>query len=179
VGNQNQLRSFGPVVLTHLDAAYNLARWLVRDAGTAEDAVHEACMYASRSFASFRGESARAWLLGFVRETCYSRLGPHAITDDEDLVDLHHVDDGQGSMHRYDALRIDRALAALPATWRECVVLRDMEGLSYQDMAGIIDVPVSTVMSRLVRARHALRRDCTIDTTASVDDAIGRRTSCG
>jgi RNA polymerase sigma-70 factor (ECF subfamily) len=172
VDNRHQPRNFEQVMLAHLDDAYNLARWLMRDAPAAGDAVLEACGAAARSFAAFRGPSHRAWLLGLVREACHARLSHEA--RDEDRTTPAADPDAQW-VHRPDPVAVDGALADLPATWRECVVLRDLHGLSYADMASIIDVPVGTVMTRLTHARRALQCACA---TGPFATATGGHRAC-
>lgn len=160
-------------MLPHLDAAHNLARWLVRDPSIAEDVVQDAYERAYKYFAAFRGGSGRAWLLQIVRNAAYSTLkaerrrmevslssGTRA--DDEDGVDMDIPDSSPGPeatlARRLDLAALDEALNALPVTWRECLILREVEALSYKEMALIMDVPIGTVMSRLARARQALQR---------------------
>jgi RNA polymerase sigma factor (sigma-70 family) len=164
---------FEQVILPHLDAAYNLARWLVRDPSTAEDVVQDAYERALKYFGSFRGGEGRAWLLQIVRNTAYSTLKAErrgmevflnsgTRSDDEDDVDLDVPDSSPGPevtlLHRQDLAALDEALNALPVAWRECLILREVEALSYKEIARIMDVPVGTVMSRLARARQALQR---------------------
>jgi RNA polymerase sigma-70 factor (ECF subfamily) len=172
---ENQVRhgNFEQVILPHLDAAYNLARWLVREPSIAEDVVQDAYERAYKYFAAFRGGSGRAWLLQIVRNAAYSTLkarrrrmevsvsgGTRA--DDEDGVDMDIPDSSPGPeatlARRQDITALDKALAALPVAWRECLILREVEALSYKEMALIMDVPIGTVMSRLARARQALQR---------------------
>src|SRR6202795_3071204 len=165
---------FEQVMLPHLDAAYNLARWLVRDPSIAEDVVQDAYQRACHYFAAFRGLSGRAWLLQIVRNAAYSTLkarrrgmevslssGTRAA--DEDGVDMDMPDPSPGPeatlAQRQDLVALDDALNALPVAWRECVILREVEALSYKEMARIMDVPIGTVMSRLSRARQALQRE--------------------
>jgi RNA polymerase sigma-70 factor (ECF subfamily) len=152
-------------ILPHLDSAYNLARWLMRDADAAEDVVQDACLRAIQYFGSFRGGDARAWLLQIVRRTGYERLrarrtGAEVSLGEDTGMDV--PDPGPGPEATYamqqDMARLDAALAALPAELRECLVLRELEQLSYQDIARITEVPVGTVMSRLWRARQLLMR---------------------
>jgi RNA polymerase sigma factor (sigma-70 family) len=150
VNTEDPLQTSGQALLPQLDAAYNLARWLVRDASLAEDAVREGYLRAARSFSSPRrsdGACGRTWLLGFVRESCHARL-------DRDSAE--RFDAPTDAVGRRDGNGIDAALAALPVPWRECIVLHDIEGLSYADLARVVDVPLGTVMARLVDARRAL-----------------------
>jgi len=164
---------FKQIMLPHLDAAYGLARWLVRDPSTAEDVVQEAILRALRYFASFRGSSGRAWLLQIVRNVAYSHLKTQrsrmevALDGGTDAagdrgIDMDVPDPGVGPettmMHRQELDRIGKALGVLPAKLRECVVLRELQELSYKDIAQITGVPIGTVMSRLSRARQALSK---------------------
>jgi RNA polymerase sigma-70 factor, ECF subfamily len=160
---------FETLVLPHLDAAYNLARWLLRDDSAAEDAVQEASMRAFRYIDSLRGDDARAWLLGIVRNTCFTVL--ERKRNDPDLVEF---DDAEfeaalGAAERSTSdpaalleqrnLRalVDAALRALSPVLREVIVLREFEDLEYAQIAKIIAAPVGTVMSRLSRARAELK----------------------
>jgi RNA polymerase sigma factor (sigma-70 family) len=156
-------RRFAELTLPHLAAAYNLARWLTRDDHDAEDVVQEAYLRAYRYFDAFRGGEARAWLLGVVRNTGRTWLKrnrppePPAPFDEE----LHGAtaDDPAGPFLRgADRELLRRALEELPADFREAVVLREMEGLSYKEIAAVTGVPAGTVMSRLARGRERLRR---------------------
>ena len=159
------MERFDAIVLPHLDAAYNLARYLVRDPQDAEDVVQEACLRAIRHFSGFRGGDGRAWLLAIVRNACFTQLrrrraGGERVEFDEEL----HGDAGEGSGPEADLVRtlearsVDEALSQLPAEFREVVVLRELEELSYKEIAGIVGVPIGTVMSRLARARQRLSR---------------------
>ncbi|WP_051378653.1 sigma-70 family RNA polymerase sigma factor [Derxia gummosa] len=161
------LKRFERLALPHLDAAYNLARWLTRNDSDADDVVQEAVLRALRYFAAFRGDNARAWLLQIVRNTCFSWLAenrPAVIVplDEDDArwrdqpapaCDEPHARVLRGA----DRARINAALAALPVAYREVIVLRELEDLSYRDIATIADLPVGTVMSRLARGRALLR----------------------
>jgi RNA polymerase sigma-70 factor (ECF subfamily) len=177
------LRDFEQVVLPHLDAAHNLARWLVRDPPTAEDVVQDAVMRAWKYFASFRGGSVRAWLLQIVRNTAYSCIrtrrraaevllssGERAGRDedaDEEGVDLQLLDPRPGPeatlIYRQNLAVLDQALSALPTALRECLILRELEMFSYKEIARITSVPIGTVMSRLACAREALRNEASAD----------------
>ncbi len=160
---------FERAVLPHLDAAYNLARWLVGDATLAQDVVQDAVMRALSYFGSFRGGDARAWLLRIVRNTAYTALaarrrGGTASLDavgrngEAPALQVHDpADDPEAALaRREDAAQLDRALAALPLELRECLVLRELQELSYKEIGHVTGVPVGTVMSRLWRARQAL-----------------------
>jgi RNA polymerase sigma factor (sigma-70 family) len=163
---------FDRLVLPHLDAAYNLARWLARDPQTAQDIVQDACLRALRFFDGFRGEDARPWLLAIVRNTFFSSLKRRG---NEDLHANVEAEAGTGIpmwgegnegeqdplvalLRKADRDRIDRALARLPLEFREVVILRELEDLSYKEIAEVVAVPVGTVMSRLSRGRKLLAR---------------------
>jgi RNA polymerase sigma-70 factor, ECF subfamily len=152
-------------MLPHLDAAYNLARWLVRDATAAEDVVQIAMVRALSHFSSFRGENPRAWLLAIVRNSAYSWMQARQ-RDPEPLAEETHerylaiADPGPDPeallRSAEDHAHLGRLLAALPPELRECLVLRELEEMSYQEIAEITAVPIGTVMSRLWRARRIL-----------------------
>jgi len=155
-------------VLPHLDAAYNLARWLTRNDQDAEDAVQEACLRAFRFFGSFRGGDARNWLLKIVRNTCYTQLQNNqpqeiATTFDEEI---HSEKSGSMNpetllMRSGDSHLLRQALEELPMKFREVLVLRELEELSYREIAEVSNVPQGTVMSSLSRARERLRQSLT------------------
>jgi RNA polymerase sigma-70 factor (ECF subfamily) len=162
-----QSRRFEALVLPHLDAAYNLARWLAGNDQDAQDVVQEAVLRALRYFGSFRGDSARPWLLQIVRHTCFAWIKRNRPAD---MVALDDDDESAGAWQEsspdepYAALvrgderaQVNQALAQLPVAFREVLVLREMEDLSYREIAAIADVPVGTVMSRLARARNLMR----------------------
>ncbi|TPG55704.1 sigma-70 family RNA polymerase sigma factor [Roseomonas nepalensis] len=161
-------QDFGEVVLTHLDAAYSLARWLVRDPHLAEDIVQEAVLRGLSYFASFRGEDGRAWLMRIVRNTAYTMLATRRRADagmdrnealnGEAVLNLPDPGEGPDAAlgRKEDTERLERALSALPVELRECLILKELEELSYKEIAQITGVPIGTVMSRLWRARRAL-----------------------
>ncbi len=164
-------RRFQQMALPHLDAAYNLARWLSGNANDADDIVQEAFMRAFRFFDSFRGDTARPWLLAIVRRTWYTEWQRRASSrevgafDDEiDRVEEMTIDgwgtspsDPQALLIREeDARLVHEALAQLPVEFREMLILRELEDMSYRDIAIIADLPIGTVMSRLARARRKL-----------------------
>ena len=155
--------SFGELALPHLDAAYTLARHLVRDATVAEDVVQDAFVKALTYFGSFRGENFRAWLLRIVRNAAYDQLrasrgGIDVSLDADDAFDPPDPAEGPEATlsRKQDARRLADALAALPVTLRECLVLREIEELSYHEIGQVTGVPIGTVMSRLWRARRLL-----------------------
>jgi RNA polymerase sigma-70 factor (ECF subfamily) len=188
--NRGRHGDFEQIMLPHLDAAHNLARWLVRDPSMAEDIVQDAYERAWKYFATFRGGSGRAWLLQIVRNSAYSTLkaqrrrmevslssGMHAA--DEDGVDMDIPDsspDPEAALaQRQDFAALEDALNALPVAWRECLILREVEALSYKEMARIMDVPIGTVMSRLSRARQALQRQMIGDGHQGIAPKNGER----
>jgi len=161
-------RGFEAVILPHLDAAYNLARWLTRNSADADDVVQEAMLRAATYFSGFRGTNPRAWLLQIVRNVAYASKN---LMRGAALVPL--PGDGEGTaqmpeladpgddpetalMRRDDARRVTRLLASLPAELRETMVLREIEELSYKEIAQITEAPIGTVMSRLSRGRKLL-----------------------
>ncbi len=152
-------------VLPHLDAAYNLARWLVRDPASAEDVVQEAMLRALRYHAGLRGE-AKPWLLQIVRNVAYAAIATRRkaaempFDDDERRAPADPADDPEMALARHqERQHLDAALAALPDELRECLVLRELEALSYKEIAQVTGVAIGTVMSRLWRARRALQAD--------------------
>lgn len=153
------------MVLPHLDAAYNLARWLAGNDHDAEDIVQEASLRAFRFAGGFRGGSSRSWLLTIVRNTAYTWLRknrPTPIMDigDEELAEIEDPTALAGDvalLQSADAGRLRAALEQLPVEFREAMVLRELEGCSYKEIAEVADVPIGTVMSRLARARKQLQ----------------------
>jgi RNA polymerase sigma-70 factor (ECF subfamily) len=153
---------FAHAVLPHLDAAYRLAHWLVRDRSAAEDVVQDALVRAMTYFGTYRGADARAWLLQIVRNTAYSRLA-HRSGQEAPLDDAAETpdpaDDPEAALARTETVtNLAGAVEALPTELRECLVLRELEEMSYRDIARVTGVPTGTVMSRLWRARRALLR---------------------
>lgn len=155
---------FEQAVLPHLNAAYNLARWLTRNDHDAEDVVQDAYLRALRFFDGFRGDDARAWLLAIVRNTCYDFLRshrPHELTEAFDE-EVHTMADANQSpeaivLSRANQEMVRQALEMLPLAWREVIVLRELEGLSYKQIADTAGIKIGTVMSRLARARARLQ----------------------
>jgi len=150
--------------LPHLDAAYNLARWIMRNDADADDVVQDACLRALRFIGGLRGNDGKVWLLKIVRNTCYSRFArdrrrDHETEFDEDLHSPVEVPDPeQLLLNSRDGEAINRALDELPEEFREVVVMRELEGLSYKEIAEVASVPLGTVMSRLARARKRLQQ---------------------
>lgn len=156
---------FEQVVLPHLDSAYNLARWLIRNDHDAEDVVQEAYLRALKSFDGFRGGDSRAWLLTIVRNSCYTWLRQNRMDDltttfDEEIhtAEEHSPTPEALLLASADTRLVQEALEALPPEFREVIVLRELEGMSYNDIAGLCEIPVGTVMSRLARARRRLQQ---------------------
>jgi RNA polymerase sigma-70 factor (ECF subfamily) len=160
-------RRFEVLALPHLNAAYNLARWLTHNDHDAQDVVQEAFERAMRYIGTFRGDNARAWLLQTVRNTCFTwmkenRPAERMFLDDADD-DAHELaapasDEPPAlAMRKADRQQINQAMANLPVAYREVLVLRELEELAYNDIARIADIPVGTVMSRLARARGLMR----------------------
>jgi RNA polymerase sigma-70 factor (ECF subfamily) len=161
--------SFERLVLPHLDAAYNLARWLMRDGAAAEDVLQEAMVRALTYFSGFKGVNPRAWLLQIVRNTAYGSRALNRgvetmpLGDDDKAPELvASGDDPETALLRARECRQVRALvAALPIELRETLVLREFEELSYKDIAEATQTPIGTVMSRLWRARQMLAQAAT------------------
>jgi RNA polymerase sigma-70 factor (ECF subfamily) len=153
-------RVFEETVLPHLDAAFNYARWLTRDDAEAEDVVQDACVRAMRFFSSLRDDDARAWLFAIVRNTWYSRVSRRAETLPLDETTDEPADaalDPEARLLQQRAVgRVREALEQLPVDFREVLVLREIEGMSYKEIAAVVRVPIGTVMSRLARARDRL-----------------------
>ena len=162
-------QAFETLVMPHLDAAYNLARWLLRSDQAAEDAVQEASMRAFRYIDSLRGQDARPWLLGIVRNTCFTALerarsGPQQVEFDDAQFEaaLGEAERSQSDpaaqlQRQRTRVQVDAAIRALSPPLREVIVLREFEDLDYAQIAKIVAIPVGTVMSRLSRAREKLR----------------------
>src|SRR4029077_13887989 len=165
---QNTLARFEEVILPHLAAAYNLARWLARNDHDAEDLVQEAYLRAFKSFDSFHGGDGRGWILAIVRNTCYSWLRQNRnqelaqVFDEEVHTVEHHSRSPEAVLLQgADAQLLRDALERLPVEFREILVLRELEGMSYREIADLAGIPVGTVMSRLARGRERLQRQLT------------------
>jgi RNA polymerase sigma-70 factor (ECF subfamily) len=159
-----ELVSFEEAMLPHLDAAHNLARWLLRNEQDAQDVVQEAYLRAFKSFSGFHGSNGRAWLLTIVRNTSYTLLKKNraiALTTTFDE-EIHASGDPSASPativeHAENAELIKNAMEELPAEFREILTLRHQENLSYNEIGEILKIPIGTVMSRLARARSKLK----------------------
>ena len=169
-----QVLEFNRVILPHLDGAYNLARYLTRDAALAEDAVQDAMLRAFRAFGQFRGGSSRAWLFTIVRNCCRTAqagrggamslvIHESSLGEDGAAQMANHPDDRptpEEEVQRKDTIgRVREAVEAIPEPFREAVVLRDLEELSYAEIAEVTGVPIGTVMSRLARGRAILAKE--------------------
>ena len=169
---QNRAEQFQRAVLPHLNAAYNLARWLCRNDHDAEDIVQEATLRAFRFFDGFHGEDARAWLLAIVRNTTYTWLQQnrghesntsfdeefHSLQEGGSVTLLNQADSNPEAILARDDDKglVNRALEMLPVEFREVLVLRELEELSYKEISSVAGIPMGTVMSRLARARRLL-----------------------
>ena len=161
---EHEVASFEETMLPHMDAAHNLAKWLLRNEEDAQDVVQEAYLRAFKSFGGFHGSNGRAWLLTIVRNTSYTLLKKNRAVDltttfDEEIHVSSHESVSPATIleHSEDAERIREAMNELPAEFREILTLRHQEGLSYKEIADIAEIPPGTVMSRLARARAKLR----------------------
>lgn len=164
-------QGFEAVALSHLNAVYNLARWLVRDEQVAQDMVQEAYLRALKFHDGLRGADMRPWLLGIVRNTCYTwlknnRHGEQVEFDEERDSATHESAFGRAENNpealllcKQESARVNQAIAALPPLFREVLVLRELEELSYDEIAVVAGIPAGTVMSRLARARAMLRTE--------------------
>jgi RNA polymerase sigma-70 factor (ECF subfamily) len=160
----NAAANFDQTILPHLDAAYNLARWLIGNERDAEDVTQEACLRAFKFFSGFRGGDARAWLLTIVRRSAWTwlrsnRRHEETVEFDEEL---HGGEDLSANpevslIRAGDVESVRQAIALLPPVFREALVLRELEGCSYKEIADIAGVPIGTVMSRITRARRQLQ----------------------
>lgn len=164
----NSISSFEQVILIHLKAAHNLARYLCGNDDDASDLVQESCLKAYRFYNGFRGENGKAWLLTIVRNTFYSDLRQKKIKS-VDIVFNEEIHDTGSDETNPETLLINeetvqlvkQMLEKLPLEYREIVILREMEGFSYKEIAGISNIPIGTVMSRLARARKFLQKGVT------------------
>lgn len=169
MGDKDNRMRFEEAILPHLDAAYNLARWLARNDEDARDVVQEACIRAFRFIGSLRGQQAKPWLLAIVRNVYFTTAAHrHAAESyDEDLHGGAGLEQWGGTvpgdpvvaaLQRADQALVQHALEALPLEFREALVLRELEGLSYKEIAQVAEIPIGTVMSRLARGRELLKQ---------------------
>jgi RNA polymerase sigma-70 factor (ECF subfamily) len=161
---------FEDQILVHLDAAYNLARWITRDAVTARDAVQDGCLRAFRAFDRMQGPNARSWFLAVIRNACLDLLREQRrrVAEEQYDDDLHaseaaterggSVTPEEIAARASDAQWLRNCIDALPREYREVIVLRELEELSYKEISAIVDIPIGTVMSRLARGRGLLQR---------------------
>jgi RNA polymerase sigma-70 factor (ECF subfamily) len=163
---KNQLSLYEEALLPHLGAAYNLARWIMGNDQDAEDMVQEAYLRAYQYFGSYQGGNSRSWLLTIVRNTCYTWLrqnrSQELSLDLEDEIftsDSEALDPESLFQHSLDHQLVRRALEKLPVEYRELIVLRELEGMAYKEIALMTKIPIGTVMSRLARGRQRLK-DC-------------------
>ncbi len=164
MNTENKLARFEKCILPHLDAAYNLARWLTRNNHDAQDVVQEACLRAYKFFAGFRGEDGRSWLLRIVRNVFYTWLqkNPRDLAMAGDGLEALNVEsDSAGPdvllLKEAEGAALHRAIEEIPVEFREVLIMRELEGMSYKEIADVAGVPMGTVMSRLARARRLLR----------------------
>ena len=190
--DQSKVGRFEEIALPHLGAAYNLARWLIHNDTDAQDIVQEAYLRAFKFFTGYHGGDSRSWLLTIVRNTCYTWLQQNRvlrsadpIEDKLDELGMDHSDPEVLLLQSLDSQIVREALQELPVEFREVVVLREMEGFSYKEIANVIDIPIGTVMSRLKRGRNKLHallvsrmgKETSIELprNARVDSRVSRR----
>ena len=164
----DERQRFEAQVLPHLDAAYRFARWLSSMPGHADDVVQDAMLRAFRGFAAFRGDDARAWLFAIVRNCHITALAQQRRRATEPLPDepadraepiAAEAGPEVEALRRDDNRALNKLLAALPVEYREVLILRELEDLNYRDIAAVANIPIGTVMSRLARARAALKSE--------------------
>jgi RNA polymerase sigma factor (sigma-70 family) len=177
---QEKIGRFEEQISPHLKSAYNLAKWLTRSHEDAEDIVQEAFLRAFSAFEGFRGEDAKPWLLTIVRNSSMTLLKRNRNTRatlgfEESLQDQseHPPDPEEILMMSCDRQQVRQALEQLPLDFREAIVLREMEGLSYKEISSTIGVPLGTVMSRLSRGRDWLRRILSTPTPVKSEKGAG------
>ena len=166
VEEQEKLERFEQSIMPQMNAAYNLARWLVGNDTDAQDIVQEAFLRAFKFFGGFRGGDSRSWLLRIVRNSSYDWLRRQRRPEVETAFDeeVHGIETDAPApdtalLEKADKELVHRALEALPLEHREVMIMRELEGLSYKEIADVADLPIGTVMSRLARAREQLRRN--------------------
>jgi len=170
LGQTTETARFAETALPHLDAAYNLARWLTRDPGDAADVVQEAMLRALKFFGGFRGGNGKSWLLAIVRNAAFDWMKANRpaevmnfTSDPDGENEIENVPSGGDNpehalIRATERAQLDALIEALPAEFRECLILRELEDLSYKEIAAVVGVPIGTVMSRLARARALIQR---------------------
>jgi RNA polymerase sigma-70 factor (ECF subfamily) len=162
INPESRLRLFEEIVLPHLNAAYNLARWLTRNEPDAQDVVQEACLRAFRFFDSYKGGDGKSWLLEIVRNTCFTwrrrekRNLTTVVFDEAAHTSSVYPNQEEGLIHAADRTVLQNCIERLPEAFREVLVMRDLEEMSYRQIAEVAGIPTGTVMSRLSRARKRL-----------------------
>lgn len=171
----DQQARFEDTIMPHLDAAYNLARWLTRNEHDAQDVVQEAFLRAFKFFGGFHGGNSRSWLLSIVRNTAYTWLQKNRKPELATVFDekIHDVEAAASNpellvVRNADHQQLMKAIEELPLEFREAIVLRELEGMSYKEIADMVDVPIGTVMSRLARARKQLQQSLSRPATSGV-----------
>jgi RNA polymerase sigma-70 factor (ECF subfamily) len=182
LSDQPKVFRFEEIALPHLAAAYNLARWMLHNEHDAEDVVQESFLRAFKSFSGYYGGNSKAWLLTIVRNSCYTWLQQkralsmtESIEEKLEEIELDFTDPETLLLQSVDVEMVRQSLQELPVEFREVVVLREMEGLSYKEIANVVDLPLGTVMSRLARGRkrlHALlsnhmRKEASLELSAN------------
>ncbi|MDB6028031.1 MAG: polymerase subunit sigma [Verrucomicrobiales bacterium] len=160
---KDKLARFEQCMMPHMDAAYNLARWLTGNEPDAQDVVQQAFLRAFKFFGGFRGGDSRSWLLRIVRNSFYDWVGKQRPLDTSFDEDLHGIATESPApdaalLEKADKQLVHEAIGQLPAEYREVLVMRELEDLSYKEIADVADLPIGTVMSRLARAREQLRQ---------------------
>ncbi len=175
--NASERERFERVVLPHLDAAFNLARWILRSRADAEDVTQEGMLRAYKFFSGFQGEDGRAWLMQIVRNCCYTWLEkrrPWEMTTeiDDSVYPVSNSTPETLVLAGDERRRLTQAIESIPARSREVLVLRELEGYSYKEIAEIVSIPIGTVMSTLARARERLQHVLAESTGKAVGDGL-------
>lgn len=162
VDHQEKLEKFERLVLRHMDSAFNLARWFTRNQDDAKDLAQEAFLRAFKAFDHFEGDDGRVWLLTIVRNLYYTSVSRHPQEQTDFDEAIHSPEEPSGTpeallLSNLEAAQVRQGIEELPPEFREPLILRELEGLSYKEIAAIMEVPLGTVMSRLARARDQLR----------------------
>jgi RNA polymerase sigma factor (sigma-70 family) len=183
VDHREKILKFERAVLRHMDSAFNLARWFTRNPDDAKDLAQEALLRAFRAFDRFEGEDGRVWLLTILRNLYYTSLArkPEQTVFDEEV---HSVEEFSSNpevllLREVEAQSVRQAIEELPAEFRGTLVLRELEGLSYKEIAAIMDLPLGTVMSRLARAREHLKRSLTASAKTKMAEKEGKNAVSG